>query len=72
MNGIGARPDNELMLTICPSFCRRMSGSTAFVILTMPKKLVSNWALASSMECSSSAPPSSYPALFTKTSAPPA
>src|SRR4029453_5816014 len=45
-----------------------MNGRTALTILTAPKKLVSNWALASSDESSSKAPASSEPALLISTS----
>src|SRR5215813_2141121 len=72
MNGIDDTPDKELTLIICPCLCWRIDGRTACTILTAPKKLVSNWALASPIEISSIAPASSYAALFTKTSIRPA
>ena len=56
------------MLTILPALPFRMPGSTACTKRTAPKKLVSNWALASARLVSSAAPVSAYPALLTSTS----
>src|SRR5919106_1281326 len=59
----------DVIFTILPSPCLLITGNTAFVALTAPKKLVSNCAFISSIDESSSAPPPNpYPALLTKTS----
>src|ERR1022692_4720549 len=41
---------------MCPDFCARMTGSTALVIATLPKKLVSSWRRSSSRAMSSANP----------------
>src|SRR5438876_659782 len=68
---MAVRPASDPMLTILPAPAFRMPGSTAFTMRTVPKKLVSNWALASARLVSSAAPVSAYPALLTSTSSRP-
>src|SRR6266850_1976364 len=72
LNGIAVLPASELMLMILPALAARIPGSTAFTMRTMPKKFVSNCALASSTLVSSAAPIIAYPALLTSTSSRPA
>jgi hypothetical protein len=73
MYGIGNSPSPEPMLMMRPAPWRRMWGTTARVIRTVPKKLVSNSALVCAIELSSSpARPTPKPALFTSTSMRPA
>src|SRR5256885_11961334 len=48
------------MLMILPAPAFRIAGSAAFTMRTVPKKLVSNWALASARLVSSTAPVSAY------------
>ena len=49
------RPPIDEMLTICPRFWARMTGSTARVMAARPKKLVSNIARISASSPSSMA-----------------
>src|SRR5260370_739235 len=55
-------PPIELTSTIRPPACSRMVGSTCLTTRTQPQKLVSSWALASSMAERSAAPASPQPA----------
>src|SRR5579885_2453886 len=61
-------PATELMFTMIPDFWLRIVGKTCCIVLTIPKKLVSNWAFISFMVMSSKHPTRKYPALFTSTS----
>ena len=38
-----ARPATEATWMMCPDFCLRITGRTALLMATLPKKLVSNW-----------------------------
>ena len=66
--GIAILPPIDVMLTILPLLCSLITGITACVTLTAPKKLVSNCAFIYSIEVCSKAPTNAYPALFTTTS----
>src|SRR2546421_11110675 len=72
MYGAGKKPSTEPMLMMRPAPWRRMCGTTAPVIRTIPKKFVSKIARACSIELSS-APAGAMlnPALLTRRSSPP-
>ncbi len=62
------RPAIDVTLTIAPARRSRREGSTACIMRTAPKTLVSNRARISSMGISSTAADEAMPALFTSTS----
>src|SRR5213076_1462000 len=69
MYGAGKKPSTEPMLMMRPAPWRRMCGTTARVIRTIPKKVVSKIARACSIELSSApAGATLKPALFTRRS----
>ena len=65
---MGVTAATELVFTILPLRCARITGSTAFVVRTMPQKLTSSWRLASSTDVNSAAPEMPKPALLSSIS----
>ena len=65
---MGVTAATELVFTILPLRCARITGSTVRVTRTMPQKLTSSWRLASSTDVNSAAPEMPKPALLSSIS----
>ena len=65
---MGVTAATELVFTILPPRCARITGSTARVTRTMPQKLTSSWRWASSTDVNSAAPEMPNPALLSSMS----